>query len=126
MASPAMPLINLPRRRRVSPTPYLYLLPALVTIAVLVVYPAAYTLYLSLTNYNLFHFNTYTLVGFKNYYDILNPNGLFVQDFTPVFIWTVTFAATTAVLNYIVGFLVAVLLNNPRIPERAIYRMLLI
>ena len=94
--------------------------------AVLVVYPAVYTLYLSFTNYNLFHFNSYSLVGFKNYYDVLNPNGLFFEDFTPVFIWTVSFALITSLLNYIVGFILAVVVNNPRIPERAFYRTLLI
>jgi arabinogalactan oligomer/maltooligosaccharide transport system permease protein len=127
MATPAIaPVVFSRPRRPVSATPYLFLVPALVTMAVLVVYPAAYTLYLSFTNYNLFHFNTYSIVGFKNYYDILNPNGLFFEDFTPVFIWTVIFALSTAVLNYIVGFLLAVVLNNPRIPERGLYRTLLI
>jgi arabinogalactan oligomer/maltooligosaccharide transport system permease protein len=126
MASPAIQLVKPRPWRRLSLTPYVFLLPALVTIAVLVVYPAAYTLYLSFTNYNLFHFNSFSLVGFKNYYDILNPNGLFFEDFIPVFIWTLFFAVSTAVLNYVVGFLIAVLVNNPRIPERAFYRMLLI
>jgi len=126
MASPAIQLVKPRPWRRLSLTPYVFLLPALVTIAVLVVYPSAYTLYLSFTNYNLFHFNSFSLVGFKNYYDILNPNGLFFEDFIPVFIWTLFFAVSTAVLNYVVGFLIAVLVNNPRIPERAFYRMLLI
>ena len=126
MESPANPLGWPRRRRRLSVTPYLFIVPVLVTMAVLVVYPAFYTFYLSFTDYNLFHFNSYSLVGFKNYYDILNPNGLFFEDFIPVFIWTTAFALITAVLNYIVGFLVAVVVNNPRIPERAFYRMLLI
>ena len=126
MASSSVPLHFPRRRRRFSVTPYAFLVPALVSMAVLVLYPAVYTFYLSFTDYNLFHFSSYSLVGFKNYYDILNPNGLFFEDFFPVFIWTVAFALITAVLNYIVGFLVAVVVNNPRIPERAFYRMLLI
>ncbi|HXT36866.1 MAG TPA: sugar ABC transporter permease [Chloroflexota bacterium] len=125
MVSSDFPLVTR-RRRRPPLSPYLFLVPALITMAVLVVYPAAYTLYLSFTNYNLFHFNSFSFVGFKNYYDILNPNGLFFEDFIPVFIWTVVFALSTAILNYVVGFLLAVVLNNPRIPERAIYRTLLI
>ena len=36
------------------------------------------------------------------------------------------FALSTAILNYVVGFLLAVVLNNPRIPERSVYRTLLI
>lgn len=126
MASPAIPPLVFPRRLPQSPAPYIFLLPALITMVVLVVYPAFYTLYLSFTNYNLFHFNRFSLVGFRNYYDILNPSGLFFQDFTPVFIWTVAFALSTAILNYVVGFLLAVVLNNPRIPERSVYRTLLI
>jgi len=126
MASPAIPLPQFRRRRRFTPIPYLFLLPALVTIAILVIYPAAYTAYISITNYNLFHFSSYQLVGLKNYYNLLNPNGLFFADFWPVFVWTVSFAAGTALLNYIAGFLLAVALNNPRLPERAVYRTLLI
>jgi arabinogalactan oligomer/maltooligosaccharide transport system permease protein len=127
MASPAVVFSNRrPRRFPFSPVPYLFLLPALVTIAVLVIYPAAYTAYISLTNYNLFHFNSFKIIGFTNYYNLLNPNGLFFSDFGPVFLWTVSFAAATAVLNYAAGFLFAVALNNPHIPERAIYRTLLI
>ncbi|HVC83540.1 MAG TPA: sugar ABC transporter permease [Chloroflexota bacterium] len=126
MVSSDFPLVMERRRRRPPLSPYLFLVPALITMAVLVVYPAAYTLYLSFTNYNLFHFNSFSIVGFKNYNDILNPNGLFFEDFIPVFTWTVVFALSTAILNYVVGFLLAVVLNNPRIPERAIYRTLLI
>src|SRR5205085_6864100 len=65
-------------------------------------------------------------VGLKNFYDLLAPGGPFTQVFVPVFIWTVTFAFITTLLNYAAGFLLAVLVNNPRLPERAVYRTLLI
>src|SRR5579862_5116006 len=118
----AMDVISLPtsrRGRRFSPIPYVFLSPALITIAILTLFPVCYTAYISFTNYNLYHDPNYSIVGFKNYIDLLTPNGIFATLFWPVFTWTVAFAAITSVLNYVVGFLLAVLLNNHRIPERA-------
>jgi arabinogalactan oligomer/maltooligosaccharide transport system permease protein len=114
------------RRRRFSPIPYAYLTPALVTIAILTLFPVVYTVYISFTNYNLYHDPHFSFIGLKNYTDLLSPDGVFASLFWPVFVWTVAFAAITSVLNYFAGFFLAVLLNNPRIPERAIYRTLLI
>ncbi len=122
----ARPLPPLRRGRRFPVTPYLFLAPSLISIAALTLYPIANTVVLAFTNYNLYHYNTYSFVGLHNFEALLAPGSAFSAVFLPVFVWTVAFAALTTVFNYAVGFVLAVLLNNPRLPERAIYRTLLI
>ncbi len=114
------------RGHRFSITPYLFLAPSLLSVAILTLFPIASTAVLAFTNYNLYHFNDYTFVGLHNFQTLLAPGSAFSAVFLPVFVWTVTFAALTTVFNYAAGFVLAVLLNNPRLPERAIYRTLLI
>ena len=131
MATQAVPLT--PRRQartRFSVAPYLFLAPAFLTVCVLTVFPILYTIYVSFTNYSLNNSGTpghpVSLVGLKNYTDLLAPNGIFLQLFVPVFSWTVGFALITSVANYVVGLILAVVLNNRHLPERAIYRTMLI
>lgn len=112
-----------------SLTPYLYLLPGVLGIALLFVYPIIDTIRISFTNYNLYHSSTQSppvWVGLKNYSDLLSPDSPFAQLFFSVFVWTVVFALVTSVLNYLVGLLLAITLNNKRLRERVIYRTILI
>lgn len=109
--------------------PYLFLAPGLFTIALLFVFPIVYTAIISFTNYNLYHStprNPDRFIGLKNYTDLLSPDSPFSQLFFSVFTWTLVFAFVTSVLNYVAGMLLAIVLNNPRLRERAIYRTLLI
>src|SRR5579862_1263547 len=96
MALQAMPHTATARRRRgVSMTPYLYVLPGVLGIALLFVYPIIDTIRISFTNYNLFHSTTLSppqFVGLKNYTDLLSPASPFAQLFFSVFFWTVIFA----------------------------------
>lgn len=125
-----MAIQAVPSRARSRPpfrlTPYLFLLPAIVSIVLLTFYPIAYTVNYAFTNFNLYHFNSYDYVGLKNFSDLIGSNSPYASVFASVLTWTVAFALITSVLNYVTGFLLAVLLNNPRLPERAIYRILLI
>ena len=41
--------------------------PALILIASIVVFPIIYTLYISLTNMNTYHWFNYKIIGLKNY-----------------------------------------------------------
>jgi len=137
---PTMALSALPApgssRRRLPLRPYLYLVPALTTIFLFTLLPVIYTVITAFTNYNLYSLKktTYflglpiptTFVGLRNFQQLLAPDSPFSQVFFPVFAWTVIFAVVTSVINYFLGFFLAVLLNNPHLPERAIYRTLLI
>ncbi|MGZ4123182.1 MAG: sugar ABC transporter permease, partial [Tumebacillaceae bacterium] len=70
--------------------PYAYLSPALITISLFSLAPVIYTVYLSFTNFSLNHFDSFQLVGFKNYIQIIS--GPFFEVFWPVFVWTFGYA----------------------------------
>ena len=48
-------------------TPWLYSMPALILIGMVIVFPIIYTGYISLTNMNLFHWSNYEFIGLSNY-----------------------------------------------------------
>jgi len=110
--------------RKREPIGYVYLAPALISMAVLSFFPIALTVYYAFTNFNLNHFEDYKFVGFKNFVDILT--GPFKEVFAPTFAWTFFFALITVLLNFSVGLLLAVLLNNKFMKETNIYRSILI
>lgn len=103
---------------------YAYLSPALISIAILSLFPIAYTIYIAFTNFNLYHFKNYSFVGLANFKYILS--GPFKDIFVSVFVWTILFAVASTILCYIVGLLLAVLLNNKNMWETNIYRAVLI
>ena len=113
-----------PRRNRIA---YLYLFPIMVSAIVFTIVPFAITLYYSFTNYGLQHFtrtgpNKWTTIGWDNYRDILASGG----EFYPVLGWTVAFMVLTTLINVGFGMFLALMLSNPNLPERNLYRTLLI
>ena len=103
---------------------YGFLTPALISILLLTVVPVIYTVFISFTNYNMYHLDSYDFVGWKNYQTILQ--GTIKNEFFSVLGWTIQFAALSTLLSYAVGLALAALLNNPRMPESNIYRSILI
>jgi len=87
-------------KRRFSIWPYLFLAPALISMAALTFCPAVYTIFIAFTNYSLKHFTSYTFVGLKNFYNLLTPGGAFSDIFLPVLVWTLCFALITVTINY--------------------------
>ena len=71
----------------------------------------------------LARYNDFSWVGFENFRTILSQAG---QSLLPVFVWTLAFATLTVILNIGVGVFLAVLLNDPTMPLRNLYRTLLI
>ncbi|WP_052343926.1 carbohydrate ABC transporter permease [Kallotenue papyrolyticum] len=115
--------------RRASPLqqwhlPILYLLPALLALLLVNVFPIVYTLYISLTNRNgpaRFAEGRYQLTGFQNYVRLLSQS-----DFYLVLGRTIFYAIICVTLFFIVGLTFALILNNPAIKGRSIWRTLLI
>ena len=68
-------------------------------------------------------YNDFGFVGLRNFRTILSQatSALF-----PVFGWNVAFAVLTIVINVIAGVFLAVLLNNPELRFKGLYRTLLI
>ncbi|THF79042.1 carbohydrate ABC transporter permease [Cohnella fermenti] len=112
------------RKAKSNLTAYAYLSPAMISIFVLTFLPVAYTVFISFTNYNMYHLDSYDLVGWKNYETLLS--GTIKNVFFSVLGWTVAFALLSTALSYAVGMGLAVLLNNPLMKEARIYRSILI
>ena len=68
-------------------------------------------------------YNDFGIVGFGNFRTILNRAS---NTLVPVFTWNVAFAVLTMIINVIGGVFLAVLLNNPELRFRNLYRTLLI
>lgn len=111
-------------RRKNNVKAYPYLLPALISILLVTVIPIIYTIVISFTNYNMYHLTDFSFVGFANYLEVFS--GSIKDVFFPVLGWTLCFAVISTLGCYSLGFLLAILLNNPRMKEAKIYRALLI
>jgi arabinogalactan oligomer/maltooligosaccharide transport system permease protein len=68
-------------------------------------------------------YNDFGFVGLRNFQVIFAQA---TRALGPVFLWNVGFATLTVILNLAVGTLLAVLLNNPDLRFRGLYRTLLI
>jgi arabinogalactan oligomer/maltooligosaccharide transport system permease protein len=102
-----------------------YLSPALISIIIFTLLPIAYTIYIAFTNKTLFITSDQVeIVGFDNFVNVLS--GPFKDVFFPVFGWTIVFAIISTLGSFFVGLFVAMLLNNPNIKERGIYKAILI
>lgn len=103
---------------------YGFILPALLSILFFTLLPVAYTIMLSFTNYNMYHLDSFSLIGMKNYITVFS--GSIGSAFFSVLSWTVIFAALSTAGSYLVGMVLAVLLNNPNMHESKLYKTILI
>jgi arabinogalactan oligomer/maltooligosaccharide transport system permease protein len=125
----------LARHRR----PYLYAVPALVTMLVLVYFPFFYGITLSFTNANIYNTDqpiTELWIGFDNFREILSdtdvvqetPSGR-VVDYSS-FYWTLGFTVVWTITNVSigvsVGLLLALILHRKGFALKPIYRVILI
>lgn len=101
-----------------------YLAPAVIGMVLVNVLPILYNFYMSLTNRNgptRFAEGKYRVVGLDNYARLLGQS-----DFYIVFGKTVLYAAICVLFFFVVGLTFALILNNPAIKGRAIWRTLMI
>jgi ABC-type sugar transport system permease subunit len=97
-------------------TPFLLLLPSLIVLIVVQLYPTLFTVYISL---NRLKAGEYTFVGLGNYQRLLNDNTFF-ESLSK----SAIFVSATVVLTLGIGLIVAVLLNQ-RARLNALYMILL-
>ena len=85
-----------------------FVLPAVIYMLVLMVYPLMYNFALSFRNLTVMNFknNTSVFIGFKNYLTILND-----AEFHQAFLQTLWFTVACIVVQFTLGFLLAVFLN---------------
>lgn len=102
---------------------YLWSAPSLILMLLIVIFPILYTGYISLTNMNVYHWNNYRIIGLENY-----KNALLVLDngFLTALLLTVLWTIVNMVLQLVIAFLLASVLNLKGLRLRNIYRTLLI
>ncbi len=101
---------------------FLYLLPMLLTIAVINMTPIVYTLYLSLTNNTLFN-DEHRFVGLANYQKLfftLDSDLFYVMGLT------ILYVIVCVSLFLVLGMTTALALNNPRVKGLPFWRMALL
>jgi arabinogalactan oligomer/maltooligosaccharide transport system permease protein len=96
----------------------------MISILLFTIVPIVFTIFISFTNYNMYHVDVFATVGLKNYQTVLG--GEIRSAFFSVLGWTLTFALLSTAGSYFVGMLLATLLNNPHMRESRLYRAILI
>lgn len=101
---------------------YAWSAPSLVLIGLMVVFPILYTGYISLTNMNVYHWFDFRIIGLQNY-----GRALFVFDsgFLSALLATILWTAVSMVLQLVIAFVLATLLNIEKLRFRKLYKTLL-
>jgi arabinogalactan oligomer/maltooligosaccharide transport system permease protein len=103
-------------------TPFFFLAPATIVLAIVVAYPLIYEIIISFKNVNLLNLKSqnYPWIGLGNYKDILSES-LFYSTLIRTILWT----AINIFFHVSIGLFLAVLLNR-KLPGKALIRVLLI
>lgn len=112
------------KRKRDLRTAYAFTTPVLISILIFTIAPIIYTIFISFTNYNMYHLDDYDMVGLSNYINVIT--GSISEIFFPVLGWTLMFAIICTVGGYSMGLILAILLNNPDMKEARVYKAILI
>ena len=109
------------RKQKIKP--WIYILPALLLLLIILVFPIMYTGYISLTNMNMYHWNDYKFIGVFNYIRALFK---FDSGFLEALLTTILWTAINMILQIGMGFLRALGLNSPLLKRLSrIYKTLL-
>ena len=101
---------------------YLWSAPSLLLIGLIVVFPIIYTAYISLTNMSVYHWFDYRVIGLSNY-----TRALFVFDsgFLGALLATILWTAVNMLIQLVLAFVLASLLNVQKLKLRKLYKTLL-
>lgn len=113
---------SLKKQRRSCLYSYLWSAPSLILILLIVVFPILYTAFISLTNMSVYHWFDFSVIGFSNY-----AKALFVFDsgFLGALLSTVLWTAVNMVIQLVLAFILATLLNIEKLRLRKFYKTLL-
>ena len=118
-------------RSRRDPWVFIYLVPALLVIGIITLYPLLFQVYMSFTDYGIRNIRNGApapdFVGIKNYTDILS-SGLAIPnfDFVRLIPTNVVWAFTNVVIHVVLGVAIALLLNTKGFWFKRFYRALYI
>jgi arabinogalactan oligomer / maltooligosaccharide transport system permease protein len=108
--------------QRIRGSPYLFILPALIGLLFIVLYPFAFNIFIAFTNMNVYHVRSYTIVApfWKNFAFVFTDPA-FVQVLENSFIWTFTNVLPTVGLGLVLAFVL-----NSKVRGKTIYRLFMI
>ncbi len=99
---------------------YLYVMPAMLVMALVVLWPFIYNVVISFSDMNLTHFKDWKIIGLRNYVDVLK-DGNFWYFFFKTILWTVL----NLIFHVGIGVMLALIINED-IKAKSIFRTLLI
>ncbi|MFB6491319.1 MAG: carbohydrate ABC transporter permease [Thermoproteus sp. AZ2] len=100
---------------------YLYFIPLIALIIFLTIYPISFTIYISFTSFNLYHFFKYSWVGLSNYISVLAS-----EDFRQVLLNTAIWTVGSLLPMMAAGFVLALVLNQKDLRGRNVFYSLLL
>lgn len=98
-----------------------FLLPSLLIMFGVIVYPFFYNVVLSFSNMSLRHFRDWTIIGLRQYIKVFSENTFYI-----VFLKTVIWTFVNVTFHVVIGVFLALLLNNKSLKFKPIFRTLLI
>jgi len=109
-------------------TALLFLAPGLIAVALGILLPLVFSICIAFTDYDAGHqppLHLLNWVGLKNFKELL-VLGQYAKTFFGILGWTVIWTVCSSVFPYALGILLAVLLNNPRIRGKKIFKFIYI
>ena len=108
------------RRKDENIFKYCFLLPAMIVIFAVVIYPFIYNIVISLSNMSMTHFHDWKIIGFRQYAKVFSEK-IFYVVLGKTIVWTVV----NVFFHVVIGVSLALLLNR-HLPGKGIFRTLLI
>ncbi|MDI9518584.1 MAG: sugar ABC transporter permease [Bacillota bacterium] len=103
-------------------------LPMLLTVLFTVV-PLIFMILMAFTNFDKNHQppgNLFTWVGLENFKSVFGGNPLWATTFKRLFVWTIIWAIFATFLNYILGMLLAIIINKKGIKLKKFWRTIFV
>lgn len=103
-------------------------LPGLMVIAFTIL-PTIFMILLAFTNFDADHQppgHMFTWVGFENFRNLFGGHPLMANTFSKVLGWTLIWAVVATFSNYLIGMLVAIMINNKRVKLKSMWRTIFV
>lgn len=103
---------------------FLLLFAPLTGILIFTILPLIFMISMAFTNYSKIDSKLilFDWVGLKNFFDILNFNSSLGQTFWSVASWTIIWAVLATALNYVLGMMLAIVINRKNTHGKAFWR----
>lgn len=105
------------------------LTPSIIAITIFTILPTIFMILIAFTNYDNLHTPGQQLidwVGLQNFTDVFTGRGEISLRFLPVLSWTLIWAFFATFTNYIMGIILALLINNKLIKGKKMWRTIFI